>query len=336
MAITNYHTVNGEFIGETTSAVRTGYLTDGLGSVTATQGSTGNVLATYRYKPYGTLLAKTGVGSDPRFLWVGSLGYRSTSLTAVSHYVRARHYVSMIGSWGTVDPLWPGQAVYMYTACNPSTLVDMLGLAPDHSTSIHLFQPGCNGFKSEWEILDKTKSKVALYIKQLIVGKSTCYDCDTKSKCSEKQIDVRALELVPFRAEKGTGVHFVSDEYTAFLGQRTGGKSWFCTKGTITLDTTYEIQKGIAWPPPKPPWSDLINKQQGGVLVGYQIRPYKGTWSGKYQRKIVYEWDCCVDPIWYKFVATGSAMAPYIKEVPRPKPTKSRSCPDKTGVYHQE
>ena len=36
MAVTNYHTVNGRIIGETTSGTRTDYLTDALGSVTAT------------------------------------------------------------------------------------------------------------------------------------------------------------------------------------------------------------------------------------------------------------------------------------------------------------
>ncbi len=36
MATKCYHTVNGELRGETTSGVRTGYLTDVLGSVTAT------------------------------------------------------------------------------------------------------------------------------------------------------------------------------------------------------------------------------------------------------------------------------------------------------------
>ena len=36
MPVTNYHTVNGEIIGETTSGVRTDYLVDALGSVTGT------------------------------------------------------------------------------------------------------------------------------------------------------------------------------------------------------------------------------------------------------------------------------------------------------------
>ena len=52
------------------------YLTDALGSVTATVDQSGTVQNTYRYKPYGDLLAKTGTGNDPKFLWVGSQGYR--------------------------------------------------------------------------------------------------------------------------------------------------------------------------------------------------------------------------------------------------------------------
>ena len=74
MPVTNYLTVNGEIIGESTGGVRTDYLTDALGSVTATVDQSASVVNTYRYKPYGELLAKTGTGSDPIFGWVGSQG----------------------------------------------------------------------------------------------------------------------------------------------------------------------------------------------------------------------------------------------------------------------
>ncbi|MCC7435245.1 MAG: hypothetical protein IT363_11210 [Methanoregulaceae archaeon] len=128
MATTNYHTVNGEIIGETTSSVRTGYLTDGLGSVTATQGSTGNVLATYRYKPYGALLAKTGTGMDPRFLWTGSSGSRATSVSCAGNYNRARHYSALTALWTSADPLWPHTLAYVYAQCRPITATDPSGL----------------------------------------------------------------------------------------------------------------------------------------------------------------------------------------------------------------
>ena len=51
MAVTNYHTVNGRVIGETTGGVRTDYMRDALGSVTGTTVA-GVVQNTYRYQPY--------------------------------------------------------------------------------------------------------------------------------------------------------------------------------------------------------------------------------------------------------------------------------------------
>ena len=125
MAITNYHTVSGEIIGETTSSVRTGYLTDGLGSVTATQASTGSVSNTYRYKPYGALLAKTGVSPDPSFLWVGSWGYQHT--TGGLSYMRARHYHRMSAVWTSQDSLWPKEPAYVYCFGAPIDATDASG-----------------------------------------------------------------------------------------------------------------------------------------------------------------------------------------------------------------
>lgn len=58
---------------------RLDYLTDALGSVTATVDQTGSVVNRYTYKPYGALLNKSGAGADPSFQGVGSLGYRQTS-----------------------------------------------------------------------------------------------------------------------------------------------------------------------------------------------------------------------------------------------------------------
>src|SRR5512135_3227648 len=93
MAVTNYYSVNGELIGEKVGAnARTDYLTDALGNVTATLNQSGAVVNTYRYKPYGAQLAKTGVGADPAFRWVGGQGYRQTGKKYSDVYVRARHY----------------------------------------------------------------------------------------------------------------------------------------------------------------------------------------------------------------------------------------------------
>jgi hypothetical protein len=83
LTTTEYFSVNGQIIGEKVgNSPRVDYLTDALGSVTATVDQTGHVINEYRYKPYGTQLSKTGSGPDPAFRWVGSLGYRQTGFDA--------------------------------------------------------------------------------------------------------------------------------------------------------------------------------------------------------------------------------------------------------------
>ena len=103
MAVTNYYTVNGEIIAEKTAgSSRVDYLTDALGSVTATVNQSAQVVNTYRYKPYGSQLAKTGMGADPAYGWVGTQGYRPTQKKFSDFYVRARHYGTPMGRWSTV------------------------------------------------------------------------------------------------------------------------------------------------------------------------------------------------------------------------------------------
>ena len=130
MPVTNYLTVNGEIIGETTGGVRTDYLTDALGSVTATIDQSASVVNTYRYKPYGELLAKTGAGSDPVFGWLGSQGYVQTGRKYAEQYVRARHYSSTNGRWTSKDPSGQngGEKVNIYCAIDSLPLRRISGL----------------------------------------------------------------------------------------------------------------------------------------------------------------------------------------------------------------
>jgi hypothetical protein len=78
MGVTNYATINGVLVGENGPNGTMYYHTDALGSVTMTTDENGDVLNEYRYKPFGTVKTKTGTAPDPKFLWVGSLGYRQT------------------------------------------------------------------------------------------------------------------------------------------------------------------------------------------------------------------------------------------------------------------
>ncbi len=133
MPVTNYYTVNGEIIGERTAgSPRVDYLTDALGSVTATVNQSAQVVNTYRYKPHGALLAKTGTGPDPAFGWVGTQGYRPTKQNLSDFYVRARHYDEVNGRWPNVDPIGFGGGdinFYAYIGNNPASWLDLSGLA---------------------------------------------------------------------------------------------------------------------------------------------------------------------------------------------------------------
>lgn len=123
----SFLTVNGQIIGETTNGVFTGYLPDAQGNVVATVDESGALLNTYRYKPSGELLDKTGTGADPAFLWAGTLGYRFIGLIGASHYVRARHFAMGTGQWHSVDALWPSELPYVYCGGNPVSCLDPSG-----------------------------------------------------------------------------------------------------------------------------------------------------------------------------------------------------------------
>ena len=127
MPVVNYHTVNGQMVGQSTGTTFTQYLTDALGSVTATVNGK-RVTNTYRYKPYGERLAKTGSGPDPDFQWTGDTGSRVTGRSRAEQYNQARHYGTRQASWGTLDPIWPMSKAYLYVDGNPVSWIDPTGL----------------------------------------------------------------------------------------------------------------------------------------------------------------------------------------------------------------
>lgn len=123
MGVTSYYSFGGEIIGEETSGVRRDYLTDALGSVTATVTDAGAVENTYRYKSYGETLVKTGTGSDPKFLWNGKWGYWQSSEQI---YVRTRFYRRQQASWLSKDLLKLNNPYY-YVAGQPTSKIDYFG-----------------------------------------------------------------------------------------------------------------------------------------------------------------------------------------------------------------
>jgi len=128
MPVTNYYTVNGQLIGESTNGVRTQYIRDALGSVIATTDGAGNIQNTYRYTPYGGTTYKTGTAPDPKFLFAGTWGGRQTGRAHSEEYWRARHRSEPETTWTTVDPVWPVQLPYGYVSGSPIGRVDPNGL----------------------------------------------------------------------------------------------------------------------------------------------------------------------------------------------------------------
>jgi len=134
MSVTDYYTIEGTIIGESTAGVHTDYLTDAMGSVTATVNQSATMMRTFRYYPYGGTSDSTGnSGPDPKFKWIGSRGYRNSSDKYSNYYIRARHYGSDQGAWSTIDPLWPSEPAYGYVRSNPTTLIDVSGKEPNVS-----------------------------------------------------------------------------------------------------------------------------------------------------------------------------------------------------------
>jgi RHS repeat-associated protein len=123
--------VYGNFLGgivtETRSGVERDYVPDPLGSTAALVDSVGTVTDSFEYWPYGELRSRTGTTPTP-FQYVGTLGYYTDVLGRL--YVRARHYLTQVARWLTVDPLWPRFQAYEYAEGNPGRWVDPSGWSP--------------------------------------------------------------------------------------------------------------------------------------------------------------------------------------------------------------
>ncbi len=157
MTIRTYYTINGEIQSEDSGGVVVDFLTDALGSITATVDQTSTSTAKHRYKPYGEQLT---TGTAFRMGWVGSLGYRPTGLTWATHYMRARSYGTKQGQWTLVDELWPNEFPHEYANGSPAYSADPSGNAPVLSRALSLEgpkgeypQPGpCGSYQLAWRL----------------------------------------------------------------------------------------------------------------------------------------------------------------------------------------
>ncbi len=187
MAVTNYITMDGMLMGEMTNGVMRNYGTDALGSVVETV-LNGVEENTYQYKPCGGLLAKTGIGADPFYLWNGGSGYRATGLPNSDFYVRRRHYSSTSAIWTTADPLWPKENPYCYIDSNPLYLADPSGLAAKESyarvksTKSVLGVKGYVTLPNSCDVLPPGSSYIDFYVSFAGPG-GTDIDCGVSFSC---------------------------------------------------------------------------------------------------------------------------------------------------------
>src|ERR1022692_2051577 len=139
MVRVSYDTVNGQIRSAgVSSAGKVEMMRDVLGSVVQTINGADTPGLTQRFAPYGTPTLPTSGngqgGTDLRMGWVGSWGYRRTSIVNAERYVRARHYSSTSGRWTTRDPIWPLEEAYGYTRGRCSKAIDPFGLRPTTGT----------------------------------------------------------------------------------------------------------------------------------------------------------------------------------------------------------
>jgi RHS repeat-associated protein len=101
------------------------YLYDGRGNVTSLLDNLQNVVATYSYDSYGTLMNKTGSIDQP-FMFSTKQYDTETGL----QYFGYRFYNPAMGRWLTRDPLGEvgGLNLYSFVGNNPVNWVDPLGL----------------------------------------------------------------------------------------------------------------------------------------------------------------------------------------------------------------
>ena len=109
-------------MSETTAGGTYYYLHDALGSVMALTDSTGRVVNSYDYDPYGNAVAATESVANP-FRWIGAIWDSATQLYKMGD----RYYSPSVGRFTQIDPAHQCLNGYSYAADNPVNLSDPSG-----------------------------------------------------------------------------------------------------------------------------------------------------------------------------------------------------------------
>jgi RHS repeat-associated protein len=119
-------TPDGALVSERVSGATYYYLFDGLGSVVALTNSSGGIVDSYAYDPYGNATSVSETVSN-QFRFIGAVWDSSTGLYKMGE----RYYDPSLGRFTQLDPLGGG---YVYSHDDPINLSDPSGLSDEESS----------------------------------------------------------------------------------------------------------------------------------------------------------------------------------------------------------
>ena len=300
MAVRTYYRQDGEILSEDSDGSVLDFLTDALGSVTATVDQTATIQSKARYKPYGDLLS----GSVLRMAWVGSLGYRPTGLAFSNYYMTHRHYGTKQGQWTTGDPFFPQHPIYNYVSAKVTGVQDRFGLGTG-PVNIGANYNGINGsscgyfrFTIGWYLYGELANTTGSVIQHIsIIGQD--HSCDPKAPPPDCNFFKNGAVVYHYlEAWRHFGGNLWPDSNGDVFGfdgcpDCSSGAIWWNAKFSYYIDY---LPKGPKWhkaTAPHPAKYLYINEPvDPGVITDMGGAPQQRHWANL-------TWDCCRKPVEY-------------------------------------